>query len=1167
MIDVDNPPAGSLQGSGVKERLDAGVGFVHLRVHSALSLLEGALPIKKLMDLAKADEQPALAIADTNNLFGAQEFSAKAWGAGIQPVTACQLSIHFDDGLESGRRGELALADLVLIAMTETGYGNLMELTSKAFLDTDTGLKPHVTIEKLLSKSEDLIVLTGGHLGPIGAALLAGQKDIARSRLNRLSTGFSERCYIEIQRHGMEGERKTEDAFIDLAYEFGLPLVATNEAFFPKREDYEAHDALICISEGRVLIEDDRRRLTPEHYFKSRSEMCALFADLPEALASTIEIAKRCSFRPLRREPILPRFASADADPEEAERAESEELKRQAREGLQARLDAHGLAPGLEEKDYWERLDYETGIIERMKFPGYFLIVADFIKWAKAQDIPVGPGRGSGAGSLVAWSLTITDLDPMRFSLLFERFLNPERVSMPDFDIDFCQSRREEVIRYVQEKYGRQQVAQIITFGSLQARAVLRDVGRVLQMPYGQVDRLCKLVPANPANPVTLAQAIEDEPRLREAAKEEEIVERLLGMAQKLEGLYRHASTHAAGVVIGDRPLEQLVPLYRDPRSDMPVAQFNMKMVEDAGLVKFDFLGLKTLTVIDTAVGLIERRGVKVDVAGLPIDDLKTYELLARGETFGVFQLESQGMRRAIAGMKPDRFEDIIALVALYRPGPMENIPVYNAVKHGEQDPDCLHPLLETILMETNGIIVYQEQVMQIAQVLSGYSLGEADLLRRAMGKKIAAEMEIQRARFVDGAVERGINKAQAGTIFDLVAKFANYGFNKSHAAAYALVSYHTAWLKANHPVEFMAASMTLDLGNTDKLGDFRQEARRMGIVIEQPSINRSQVFFDVADDRILYAMGAIKGVGEQAVEHIVDVRGDEPFTSLGDFARRISPKALNKRTLENLVAAGAFDELEPNRARVFEGIDRIMGLAQRTEENRTLGQDELFGGSDSEEPLQLDEVHGWTNEEKLQRELSAIGFYLSAHPIDEYSSVLEKMRAQPWTQFAEAVKRGASHGRLAGTVVSMQERKTKSGTRMGIARLSDATGQYEALLFREKLEQYRDVLQAGRSVVVLVGADMRDEEPSLRIEQVDPIDKVAARLQKSMRVFVRDERPIQSLAKQLHVRGEGDVTVIVLLENGAREVEVKLPGRFRLSPEIAGALKAVPGVTDVQVA
>ncbi|NVK35777.1 MAG: DNA polymerase III subunit alpha [Rhodobacteraceae bacterium] len=1143
------------------------IGFVHLRVHSALSLLEGALPIKKLLKLAGADEQPALAITDSGNLFGAQEFSSKCWGDGIQPIIGCQLLVAFEDAEGEGGRREPELFELVLLASNERGYMNLMELSSRAFLDTDTGLRPHVTSDYLFEKSAGLIVLTGGANGPIGKAILGGRKKIARDRLELLAHHFPTRTYVEIQRHGMEVEKRTEVAFLDLAYDLGLPIVATNEAFFAVREDYEAHDALICIAEGRVVIEEDRRKLTPEHYFKSRAEMVELFSDLPEALHSTIEIAQRCSYRPLRRDPILPRFAGADADPAEAEKAEVEELRRQSREGLQARLDAHGLAPDLEEKDYWDRLDYELGIIERMKFPGYFLIVADFIKWGKAHDIPVGPGRGSGAGSLVAWSLTITDLDPMRFSLLFERFLNPERVSMPDFDIDFCQARREEVIRYVQEKYGRQQVAQIITFGSLQARAVLRDVGRVLQMPYGQVDRLCKLVPANPANPVTLGQAIEDEPRLRQAAKEEEIVDKLLNMAQKLEGLYRHASTHAAGVVIGDRPLEQLVPLYRDPRSDMPVAQFNMKMVEDAGLVKFDFLGLKTLTVIDTAVKLVERRGISIDVAGLPIDDEPTYELLAKGETFGVFQLESQGMRRAIAGMKPDRFEDIIALVALYRPGPMENIPVYNAVKHGEQEMDCLHPLLEPILSETNGIIVYQEQVMQIAQVLSGYSLGEADLLRRAMGKKIAAEMEVQRARFMEGAVERGIDKNQAGSIFDLVAKFANYGFNKSHAAAYALVSYHTAWLKANHPVEFMAASMTLDMGNTEKLGDFRQECRRMGVEVVPPSINRSQVFFDVQDGQILYAMGAIKGVGEQAVEHIAEARGERPFSSLGDFARRVSARQLNKRTLENLVAAGAFDELEPNRARILEGLDRIIGLAQRTEENRALGQNELFGGSDSEEPLQLSDAANWRSEEKLQREHAAIGFYLSSHPLDEYSEILEKMRVQPWSKFAEAVKKGASAGRLAGTVISKQERKTKTGMKMGIVRFSDSTGQFEGLLFREKLEQFRDVLEPGRSMIILVGSDMRDDEPSIRIEQVDPIEKMVARVQKSMTVFVRDERPISSLAKQLSVRGEGDVTVVVMLENGEREVEVKLPGRFRLSPEIAGALKAVPGVTDVQIA
>ncbi|MBA5776518.1 DNA polymerase III subunit alpha [Stappia sp. F7233] len=1143
------------------------VGFVHLRTHSAYSLLEGALPLGKLIDLAKVDDQPALAVADSGNLFGALEFSEKAWGYGIQPIVGVQLLVDFgDDGVRL-RRTQERLSEIVLLAQSEEGYSNLMDLVSRSFLDTDPSMRAHVPMGRVAEKARGLIALTGGFHGTVGQAVLAGEQKLAEARLSTLLDAFGDRLYVEIQRHGLNEEGEIEPGLLDLAYRRGVPLAATNEPFFPEREDYEAHDALICISEGRVLIEDDRRRLSPEHYFKTRAEMQALFADLPEATENTVEIARRCHYRPLKRKPILPRFAGADADAEEAEKAEAAELRLQAEDGLAKRLADHGTAPGTTEKDYWDRLDYELSVIERMKFPGYFLIVADFIKWAKAQDIPVGPGRGSGAGSLVAWSLTITDLDPMRFALLFERFLNPERVSMPDFDIDFCQNRREEVIRYVQEKYGRAQVAQIITFGTLQARAVLRDVGRVLQMPYGQVDRLSKLVPAVPGKPITLEQAIRDEPRLQEAQRDEEGVDRLLTMAQKLEGLYRHASTHAAGVVIGDRPLEQLVPLYRDPRSDMPVAQFNMKWVEQAGLVKFDFLGLKTLTVIDTAVKLIRRKGIEVDIASLPIDDVKTYKMLAAGETVGVFQLESQGMRRAIAGMKPDRFEDIVALVALYRPGPMDNIPVYNAVKHGEQEPDYLHPLLEPILKETNGIIVYQEQVMQIAQVLSGYSLGEADLLRRAMGKKIASEMEVQRARFVDGAVERGVDKEQAGTIFDLVAKFANYGFNKSHAAAYALVSYQTAWLKANHPVEFMAASMTLDLGNTDKLNDFCQEARRMGISVLPPSVNRSGVHFEVEDGKIRYALGAIKGVGEQAVEHIVEARAANRFANVGDFARRISARQVNKRTLENLAAAGAFDDLERNRARLIEGLDRIVAVAQRTEEDAFSGQGNMFGGAEDIEPFNLPDCQPWLPEDQLQREHAAVGFYLSAHPLDEYAALLKRMRVQMWADFQVAVKNGAAAGRLAGTVVARQERKTRSGSRMGIVRLSDPTGQYEALLFSEALHQFRDQLEPGRSVVLLVGADMRDDEPSLRIQAVDPLEKAAERVQKNLTVFVRDGNAAGSLSRHLKDRGDGDVSVVVLLDGGQREVEVRLPGRYRLSPQIAGAVKAIPGVVEVQMA
>ena len=931
-----------------------GAGFVHLHVHSAYSLLEGALPLKRLTDLAVADRMPALGIADTGNLFGALEFAEKMAEKGIQPIVGCQVAIDFDDaGEEGGRPGaprETPLHDIVLIAATEAGYWNLVRLVSDSFMRTDPSLRAHVPVDALAAASDGIIALTGGPGGPVDRALAAGQGTLAAERLDRLADIFGDRLYVELQRHGTQSEAAVVPQLVALAYERGLALVATNEPFFPEREDYEAHDALICIAGGSVVSDGNRRRLTEEHYFKSRAEMAALFADLPEAIENTVEIAMRCAWWPQTRKPILPRFAESAADAETAAKAEATILREEARAGLAKRLAVHGLAPGLTEEDYRKRLDYELGVIEDMHYQGYFLIVADFIQWAKAQGIPVGPGRGSGAGSVVAWSLTITDLDPLRFDLIFERFLNPDRVSMPDFDVDFCQNRRDEVIRYVQEKYGADQVAQIITFGTLQARAVLRDVGRVLQMPYGRVDRLAKMVPSNPANPVTLAKAVADEPQLQAARDEDEEVRRLLDIAMRLEGLYRHASTHAAGIVIGDRPLDQLVPLYRDPRSGMKVTQFNMKWVEQAGLVKFDFLGLKTLTVLDEAVRLIARRDIAVDLSRIPLDDTRSYEPLARGDTVAVFQVESAGMRRAVIDMRPDRFEDLIALVALYRPGPMANIPSYCARKHGHEPVEYLHPMLEPILKDTFGIITYQEQVQQIARDMAGYTLAEADLLRRAMGKKIRKEMDAQRDRFLTGATERGVSRNIASNIFDACAKFAEYGFNKSHSAPYALITYQTAWMKANYPVEFMAASMTLETGNTDKLAELRREAIRLGILVEAPSVNKSGVAFDVAFDadgngRIFYALAAIKGVGAQAIEHLVEARGDKPFRDLADFGRRINPKIINKRALESLIAAGALDELEPDRARLTAGVERILGMATRVQESAAVGQGDMFGG------------------------------------------------------------------------------------------------------------------------------------------------------------------------------------------------------------------------------
>src|ERR1700687_5537004 len=812
-------------------------GFIHLHVHSAHSLLKGSIKIQKLAELAKADRQPALALTDTDNMFGALEFSDRCAACAIQPIIGCELAIDFGDQDPNARNALSATPSrIVLLAARERGYRSVMRLNSRAFLETPIHQSPHIKFEWLEGDAEDLILLTGGPEGLISLAIAADQAELAATRCDRLAGLFGDRLYIELQRHGIDKERRAEAGLIDLAYTKALPRVATSEPYFATADDYEAHDALLCIAGGRLIAETDRDQLTPDHRFKTRAEMAVLFADVPEALASTIEIAERCSFRPVTRKPILPRFTvGAGANAADAASDEATELRRQAEQGLSNRLKVHGLSRGATEEDYRARLAFEIDVITRMNYAGYFLIVADFIQWAKAEGIPVGPGRGSGAGSLVAYALTITDLDPVQVGRVFERFLNPERVSMPDFDIDFCQDGRDQVIRYVQQRYGRDQVAQIITFGTLQARGVLRDVGRVLQMPYGQVDKLTKLVPQNPAAPVTLAAAIASEPKLQAERDSQPIVARAFAIAQKLEGLYRHASTHAAGIVIGDRPLSELVPLYRDPKSNMPVTQFNMKWVEQAGLVKFDFLGLKTLTVLETAVKLVKQRGIDVDLAAIPLDDAKTYESLARGETVGVFQVESQGMRRALIDMRPDRFEDLIALVALYRPGPMANIPTYCARKLGREPIEYLHPKLKPILEPTYGIITYQEQVMQIARDLAGYSLGEADLLRRAMGKKIRSEMEKQRERFVSGATERGLNRSDAQAIFEACAKFADYGFNKSHSAPYALLTYQTAYMKANYPVEFLAASETYLIGNNDKLAEFRSEAGRLGITVEPP--------------------------------------------------------------------------------------------------------------------------------------------------------------------------------------------------------------------------------------------------------------------------------------------------------------------------------------------
>jgi DNA polymerase III subunit alpha len=1167
--------------------------FIHLKVHSAYSLLEGALPIGLLAKLAVGYGYPALGLTDTNNLFGALEFSEKLWADGVQPIVGCSLDIDFGDFadaqspiLRAGSNTPRAQSAgrIALYASDAEGYANLLRLSKCLYFEAADDEPVHIKIARIEQFSGGLIALTGGPDGPIDKALANGQAERAGERLRTLDKIFGDRLYAEIQRHGLAVESRVEPQLLDLAYKRKLPVVATNECYFATRADYDAHDALLCIAEGRYVVEDDRRRASPEHYLKSPDEMAALFADLPEALANTVEIAQRCAFRPLGRKPILPRFVAADDSMSELEnfRLEAAALKRQAHDGLMARLAATGPAQGFSEDDYTKRLAYEVDVITQMKFPGYFLIVADFIQWSKANGVPVGPGRGSGAGSLVAYALTITDLDPLRFGLLFERFLNPERVSMPDFDIDFCQDKRDLVIQYVQQKYGSDRVAQIITHGKLQARAVLRDVGRVLQIPYGQIDRLCKLVPNNPANPVTLKQAIDGEVKLQEERDREPIIARLLEIAQKLEGLYRHASTHAAGMVIGDRPLEELVPLYRDPKSSVPITQFNWKMVEAAGLVKFDFLGLKTLTVLKKAVTLVRKgRGITIDLPGLALDDKNTYALLAKADTAGVFQLESTGMRESLKRLKPDRFEDIIAMVALYRPGPMDNIPTYINRKHGEEPVDCLHPMLEGILTETYGVIIYQEQVIQIAQVMGGYTLGQADLLRRAMGKKDKAEMAAQQARFVEGAMNNGVHKDQAISIFQLVDKFAGYGFNKSHAAAYALVSYHTAYLKANFCEEFLAASMTLDMGNTDKLALFAGEAKKSGIAVLPPCINASGVDFGAEPPRdgatrgaIRYSLAALKNIGAGAVEIIVTARRDGgPFASLSDVANRVDAKALNKRGLETLAKAGAFDSLNANRALVAANADTMLAMAQRRSSNAAQGMSDLFGGSggSTSPDIVLRATHAWTPMEKLAAEFEAVGFYLSGHPLDNYARVLGKLGVKTFTEFEAATARGATAGRLAGIVISARERRSQKGNKFAFAMFSDMTGQFEAVIFSDTLAACRDLLEPGTAVVISVEAEREGDTLKMRVQSLEALDKAAAAVPRNVRI-VLDARAVQAKGSRLSdvraslkpgARG-GEVRLVLPLDDKRREVEFVLPGRFDFTPSDSVRISTMPGIAEV---
>ena len=1158
--------------------------YIHLRVHTEYSLLEGATRLKKLPEFCKANDMPAIAVTETNNLFSALEFSVLFKDHGLQPIIGCQIDFKFTDVVPDRRSP--TTAPIVLLAQNELGYKNLMKLSSEMYIQNDDE-KVEISFEQLEKHADGLICLTGGSKGPLGQLILTAQDKAARDLLLKFHDIFSDCLYLELQRHPQgaglpKEENDSEPVFINMAYDLNIPLIATNDVYFDNGEMYEAHDALLCIADGVYVDQQEpRRSVTNQHYFKTQEEMATLFADLPEALESTIEVAQRCAFMATCRDPILPLFASDEIS----------ELHRQAKEGLKNRLSVIPHAAPISE--YEKRIEFELKIIEQMGFPGYFLIVADFIKWAKEKDIPVGPGRGSGAGSLVAYALTITDLDPLRYNLLFERFLNPDRVSMPDFDIDFCMDRREEVIQYVQERYGHDKVGQIITFGALLSKAAIRDIGRVLQMPYGQVDRLAKLIPIEGVKPLSIEQALAEEPRLKEEAEREEVVDRLLNYGQKVEGLLRNAATHAAGVVISDRPLDELVPVYKDTRSSMPATQFNMKWVEQAGLVKFDFLGLKTLTAIQNAIEIIIASGRSLHQAAdgrqlfqpinnaenqintIPLDDKSTYDLYASAKTVAVFQVESSGMMDALKRMKPTCIEDIVALVALYRPGPMENIAAYCDVKNGVKDRVSIHPMIDDILEETQGIIVYQEQVMQIAQTMAGYSLGEADLLRRAMGKKIKAAMDAERPKFEAGSKKNGITAKKASEIFDLLEKFANYGFNKSHAAAYAVVSYQTAWLKTNHPLEFMAGVMNCDIHLTDKLSQYVDEVRKgLKLPFVSPCVNRSQPKFSVMENSLIYGLAGLKNVGLEAMEVLVKVRNKKIFVNLFDFSRRLDLRKIGKRPLEMLVQAGAFDVLDTNRHRIFKSLDALVAYSAAIHDQKVSKQVSLFGeaGDDLPEPV-LSSVSDWLPAERLSREFSAIGFYVTGHPLDDYKSAFKVNDILTIEEVEKKVLSGPHLVKIAGVVVGRQERKSARGNRFAFVQLSDFTGNFEVTLFSDVLEKSRNNLDSGARVILTVEASFEGEQLKLLCRSVTNIDEaISTDTSHGIKIFVEDTKVLPSLISVLGQASEnrkivskGPIHLCLISSGLPGEVELDTGLTCDTSPQIRGAIKSLDGVLDVQ--
>ena len=1093
--------------------------FNHFKIHTQYSICEGAIKINDLSEFCKSNKIRSLGISDTHNLSGALEFSENLSKNGTKPIIGSQIVFKY--GENTGL--------LTLIAKNEAGYKSLIKLSSKSYLENDRLSKPHCNFEDLLNLSDGLIVMSGSINSLLGKLFINGKFDEIDKIYLSLKKIFNNNLYIEIQRHGDLNEKSYENFNLNLSNKYMIPIIASHEVFYIDKSMHTAHEALICIGNKTYLNEKNRISYSNQHYMKSNEEIIKMFEDLPEALENNFRLSYRCNYRPISSDPILPNIISNN------EASADKKLIEDSLAGLKDKFEKYFcknrevLKDHPQYKKYKDRLDHEIKIITSMKYSGYFLIVSDYINWAKKNDIPVGPGRGSGAGSLVAWCLSITDVDPIRFNLIFERFLNPDRISMPDFDIDFCEEKRDLVFDYLSKKY-KDSVAHIITFGKLKARMVIRDVGRVLGLSYGFVDSIAKMIPFDPSRPQSLTECINTEPRLQKLIRDDKKVKKLIDISLKLEGLYRNVATHAAGVVISDKKLTSSVPLYKDSSSDLllPSTQFDMYSAENAGLIKFDFLGLKTLTIINKTEKLINLKDNNFKVDKINYEDEKVFRMLSSGNTVGLFQLESSGMKDALMNMKPNHLEDIIALVALYRPGPMSNIAIYNDCKNGKKEPDYIHPLLENILKPTYGVIIYQEQVMQIAQTLSSFTPGEADILRKAIGKKKRKEVEKQKIRFIEGAVKNGIAKDVAAGIFLKIEPFAEYGFNKSHAAAYAIIAYQTAFLKTYYPNEFFSASMTMEISNQKKLSEFYEEITRLKIKVIRPNINECYSDFKVSNGKFYYALGAIKNVGYEAVSNIVEERlSNGKFKSIKDFVNRINPKDINKLQLEGLVKAGAFDSINENRYALYSSIPKIILKSKNIHENNLINQIDLFHLEDSNKDEILSKSEDWQFEERLNKEFESVGFFISDHPLNAFKEAFDEFNIIDYKSFFN--QRDITKANIAATILKVQERKTNKGMPYAIIKFSDLSSVFEIFVFSDVFVNNRDIVKEGNSLLVeLIKNNIGSDENKIRINisKISLLNDIYNKPISKIEFLLNNIDQLSKLKLHLNNKGETEVKI-----------------------------------------